>query len=552
MRPSLTVRGGKLELKLGELTLTSNVNISPDRFNHVAAAYDGSQVKMYIDGRPDASASFSDTPPTNTQPLFIGQRGDNTDFFQGMIDEVEIFNRALTAEEIASIYNAGRAGKIKPRIALNPANGHVYEVVFGPEPFPWDVAKDEAAKRTFGGRQEHLATITSQQENDFIFASFQEVGDGCCWLGGHQPGDTPAQDPDPAAGWQWVTGEPFTYTNWAPGEPNDAGGQEDILTFHPQHPGKWNDVPGAGKAGGYLVEFEPAPTPAPSGAWTTKAPVSVASNGPSVGAINGLVYAVAGWNNNQGSALRVYDPATNTWTEKAPRPNIGSDKSHGAIKGVLYEAGGTDCCVVVNSVFAYDPATNSWSTKAAMPTKRSRAASGVIGDKLYVAGGHDFSGNTLVLKANLETYDSASNSWTTLAAMPTARSAAGAGVVNGILYVVGGAIGTSATTPVDTVEAYDPATNTWSTKAPMPTPRHMVGVAVIGNILYAIGGHGPNSGNFVTTVEAYDPATNTWSTKETMPTPRAHFGIAEVGGTIYVIGGDAAAGVINTVEAFTP
>ena len=222
------------------------------------------------------------------------------------------------------------------------------------------------------------------------------------------------------------------------------------------------------------------------------------------------------------------------------------------INGVLYEAGGTDCCVVVNSVFAYDPATNTWSTKAGMPTKRSRAASGVMAGKLYVAGGHDFSGNTLVLLANLEAYDPASNSWTTLAAMPTARSAAGGGVVNGILYVVGGAIGTNASVPVGTVEAYDPATNTWTTKAPMPTPRYMVGVAVVGNTLYAIGGHGPDSGNLVTTVEAYDPATNTWSTMAAMPTPRAHFGIAEVGGTIYVIGGDAAAGVINTNEAFTP
>ena len=123
-------------------------------------------------------------------------------------------------------------------MALNPANGHVYEVVFGPETFPWNIAKDEAAKRTFGGRQGHLATITSQQENDFIFSNFPEVGDPCCWLGGHQPGDTPAQDPDPAAGWTWVTGEPFTYTNWGGGEPNDSGGQEDSLEFHPKEPGQ--------------------------------------------------------------------------------------------------------------------------------------------------------------------------------------------------------------------------------------------------------------------------------------------------------------------------
>ena len=128
----------------------------------------------------------------------------------------------------------------------------------------------------------------------------------------------------------------------------------------------------------------------------------------------------------------------------------------------------------------------------------------------------------------------------------------GGGVVNGLLYVIGGAIGSSAAVPVGTVEAYDPTTNTWSTKAPMPTPRHMVGVAVVGNILYAIGGHGADSGNLVTTVEAYDPISNTWSTKAGMPTPRAHFGATEADGTIYAIGGDAAAAVINANEAFTP
>jgi len=124
------------------------------------------------------------------------------------------------------------------------------------------------------------------------------------------------------------------------------------------------------------------------GVWTTKAPAPFASNGPSVGAIDGLIYAVAGWNVNQLNNLAVYNPATDTWTTRAPRPDVGSDKSHGVINGVLYEAGGVNCCVVVNSVFAYDPATDTWSTKAPLPTKRMRAASGVIAGKLYVAGWH--------------------------------------------------------------------------------------------------------------------------------------------------------------------
>ena len=212
-----------------------------------------------------------------------------------------------------------------------------------------------------------------------------------------------------------------------------------------------------------------------------------------------------------------------------------------------------NCCVTVNTVFAYDPATNSWSTKAPMPTKRQSAASGVIAGKLYVAGGVKLpdSGFIFDVLANLEAYDPVSNSWTTLAPMPTARSAAGAGVVNGILYVIGGAIDSSTIVSVATVEAYDPATNTWSTRAPMPAPRHQVGVAVVGDILYAIGGHDVD-GNHLTTVEAYDPVSNSWTTKAAMPTPRSFFGVTEMNGTIYAIGGDDAVSVLNTNEAFTP
>ena len=257
--PSLWMFGDKVQVWFsprGTAKATSVTGLEVNKWYHLAATYDGSKVKIYINGNLDVEAAQTATPANNAEPLTIGQRNDGDMYFQGMIDEVEIFNRALTPDEIRSIFDAGRAGKIKPAIALNSANGHVYEVVFGPEPFPWYEAKAQAKSRSFGGRQGHLATITSQAENDFIAASFPDAASGCCWLGGNQPGDTPAPNPDPAAGSQWVTDEPFTYTNWAGGEPNDAGGQEDSFAFLPEHPGEWNDVPGAGKVGGYVVEYE--------------------------------------------------------------------------------------------------------------------------------------------------------------------------------------------------------------------------------------------------------------------------------------------------------
>src|SRR5207249_945974 len=85
--------------------------------------------------------------------------------------------------------------------------------------------------------------------------------------------------------------------------------------------------------------------------------------------------------------------------------------------------------------------------------------------------------------------------------------AAGVGVVNGVLYAVGGTDGSGS---MATVEAYDPVTNRWTTKAPMPTPRTELGVGVVNGVLYAVGG------DYLGTVEAFDPVTNSWTTKAAM------------------------------------
>ena len=85
---------------------------------HVAATYDGSTLQVYVNGSPDGSLSYAGTPPGG-QPLRIGERYDGEGPFQGIIDEVEIFNRALSSSEIQGIYNAGSAGKCKGQPAIS-------------------------------------------------------------------------------------------------------------------------------------------------------------------------------------------------------------------------------------------------------------------------------------------------------------------------------------------------------------------------------------------------------------------------------------------------
>jgi len=135
----------------------------------------------------------------------------------------------------------------------NSANGHYYSAICVPGGITWSNAKMQAEALTHEGMAGHLATITSQSENDFIVTTFPEViADPHWWIGGFQPPGSP----EPDGNWQWVTGEPFVYTNWRlnPPEPSDSLNREHILQF--AEGGTWNDKWGEVPVPGYVAEFD--------------------------------------------------------------------------------------------------------------------------------------------------------------------------------------------------------------------------------------------------------------------------------------------------------
>jgi hypothetical protein len=86
-------------------------------FVHVAVTFESSSraLILYINGTQVASAtSLFSTIFDNTEPLLIGagDLGSNVrDFFNGIVDEVEVHSRALSQSELASIVAAGNDGK---------------------------------------------------------------------------------------------------------------------------------------------------------------------------------------------------------------------------------------------------------------------------------------------------------------------------------------------------------------------------------------------------------------------------------------------------------
>ena len=134
------------------------------------------------------------------------------------------------------------------------ANGHQYAVIAAPR-IAWDDAS--AAAAALPGGSWHLATITSEAEQDFV-AGLKMSGEAF-WLGGFQmPGSS-----SPAEGWSWVTGEALSYANWARGEANDHYGaqSEQHLTMWVKSRA-WNDEGNLSNISGFIVEST-APVPEP-------------------------------------------------------------------------------------------------------------------------------------------------------------------------------------------------------------------------------------------------------------------------------------------------
>jgi hypothetical protein len=97
------------------------LRVTDTNFHHVAVTKSGSTVVFYVDGIAGPAPAY-DPGFTFTTNVAIGVRGDDlSESFPGLIDEVEIFNRTLSAEEIQSIYNAGSAGKCLPTPGCLPA-----------------------------------------------------------------------------------------------------------------------------------------------------------------------------------------------------------------------------------------------------------------------------------------------------------------------------------------------------------------------------------------------------------------------------------------------
>ena len=265
------------------------------------------------------------------------------------------------------------------------------------------------------------------------------------------------------------------------------------------------------------------------------------------------------------------------WVKLAPFPEASEEIYGIASGGKLYVFGGLGTGWKAKGlVYEYDPATDKWTKKKPMALASHHVALAELNGKIYVMGGFVLPQSgppAWVPIDNAWEYDPADDTWKALAPLPTKRGSPNAAVVNGKIYVIGGASthpGSKETAvhprrphrSVGTNEVYDPATNTWDTRSTMPTARNHAAVGVVNNKIYVIGGR--VGAAFMTTpasatdlVEEYDPATDQWGPlKRSMPTPRSAMSWGTYKGKIYVAGGEMRDekiwGAFTVVEALDP
>ncbi|MBN1245878.1 hypothetical protein JXA31_09825 [Candidatus Bathyarchaeota archaeon] len=307
--------------------------------------------------------------------------------------------------------------------------------------------------------------------------------------------------------------------------------------------------------------------------WVQKEPMTTKKSGFGATVVNGKIYVISGYPMN--NVNEMYDPESDTWTTLEPLPTARVNFGIAVYRDKIYVIGGQtgtfsppvliptySMQVVTGANEVYDPATNTWETKTPMPTPRNYLQANVVGGKIYLIGGEaqqpldeppqeHFSNVT-------EVYDPETDSWTTMASIPTKVSAYASAVVNDKIYIISG---WSAKAPLSSqVQIFDPQINKWVMGKPIPTPvREAAAGATSGNMapkrIYVFGGSTTVSSVAVPVnigaTQVYNPETDTWSNGTEMPTKRRSLAVAVVNDTLYALGG-AGGSLVAANEQYIP
>ncbi len=164
-------------------------------WHHVAGTYDGEEMRIYIDGTLENAQSWSGEINASTNPLIFGNRAVGDRGFHGIIDEIGIWERALSEEEINDLYLAGlEEDTYTLSLESNPLQGGTTIDETGALDYePGDIVNIKAEANpgyifvswttedggTISNPSSSETTYVMPSNNVTIVANFEEDGDFC-------------------------------------------------------------------------------------------------------------------------------------------------------------------------------------------------------------------------------------------------------------------------------------------------------------------------------------------------------------------------------------
>jgi hypothetical protein len=556
------VPGAVVSVGAAQRTAPGTTAIVANTWTHVAATYDGSTVRMFVNGVQTGTASISGSLNVTTGPLRIGGNAVWGEYFSGRIDEVRVYNRALTAAEIQTDMNTS----ISPPIP--------------PDTTPPTVSiTAPAAGQTVTGTMKIKATASDASG----IAGVQFKVDGA----NYSPEDTTAPYEI-----DWNPGALSNGNHTLFATARDAAGNVSTtmntvnvsLPTGPANVGAWSAPVNLGFVAVHMVLLDTgkvlmwpgwanaipmASVFDPATNQLTSTPVTTGSNIFSSGHVtlaDGRVLIAGGHDDANGilglQHANIFNPATLQWTRL---PDMAFRRWHPTATmlsdgKVLVTSGATTCATcLVDVPELYDPVTNTWTqlTSAALSVPTYPMEFILPSGKLMYTGSTELPGAT-------RTLDVATQTWQTVdahgvdggsAVMFAPGKMMQAGLAN-----MAGLPTQPATTTTYVIDGTQPAP-VWRQTAPLAYARtyHNLVTLPDGSVL-AVGGESLTDGTDITksvyAAELWSPVTETWSTMASGAIPRLYHSTTLLlpDGRVLVAGsGEVTGGVDqNQAEYYSP
>jgi len=91
---------GRVQFEHGNTTLLGKTEIPRWTWTHIAFVRDGETIRLYVNGRLDAKGTAPATQPPHLDTFFFGGRSNNTSNWEGRLDEIAVFDRPLSTDQV--------------------------------------------------------------------------------------------------------------------------------------------------------------------------------------------------------------------------------------------------------------------------------------------------------------------------------------------------------------------------------------------------------------------------------------------------------------------